>query len=93
MQPIQVFRHYSSAIRSESEEFRYCPHCAAPSPARSNGERLRHPCEGCGNTQYRNPATGVAVLVVDAGRVVVGLGAAQVFKGHYRYRVIANTGS
>ena len=83
VQPFQVFRHYSSAIRSESEEFRYCPRCAAPSPTRSNGERLRHPCEGCGNTQYRNPATGVAVLVVDAGRVVVGRRKSALLRGRW----------
>ncbi len=72
MQPIQVFRHYSPATQSESVGLRYCPRCGAPSPARSDGERLRPTCDGCGYVQYRNPSTGVAVLVVDAGRIVVG---------------------
>lgn len=52
--------------------FRYCPLCAAPlSPAR-RGDRVRPVCPDCGYVQYRNPTVGVAVVLLDEGRILLG---------------------
>jgi 8-oxo-dGTP diphosphatase len=48
--------------------FRFCPQCGRQlSPVRG---RLR--CGACGYAAYRNPAPGVAVLVVQNGAVLLG---------------------
>ena len=52
--------------------FRFCPHCAAMLEHRQVGDRERGVCPACGWVHYRNPAVGVAVIVRDGGRVLLG---------------------
>ena len=53
-------------------EFTYCPHCGAGLERRHAGERIRAVCPACGFVQYRNPAVGVAVIVMQQGEVLLG---------------------
>ncbi len=52
--------------------FRFCPHCATPLEHRQVGDRERGVCPACGWVHYRNPAVGVAVIVRDGDRVLLG---------------------
>ena len=51
--------------------FRYCPHCGAPLVPKSAGDRLRPFCTACGQFFYRNPTAGVAVLLIEEGKVLL----------------------
>ena len=53
-------------------EFTFCPQCAARLERKPVGDRERGTCLSCGFVQYRNPAVGVAVIVRDGGRVLLG---------------------
>jgi 8-oxo-dGTP diphosphatase len=48
----------------------FCPRCGGPWTLPERGSALR--CDVCGQVTYRNPAVGVAVLVTDGGRVLLG---------------------
>ena len=52
--------------------FSFCPHCATLLEHRQVGDRERGVCPACGWVHYRNPAVGVAVIVRDGGRVLLG---------------------
>ena len=53
-------------------EFAYCPHCGSHLGRRLRGGKERPACESCGYLQFRNPVVGVAVVVVEDGRVLLG---------------------
>ncbi len=54
------------------DEFRYCPLCATPLvPFRDEG-RQRRRCPACGWVHYRNPTVGVAVILLEGGRLLLG---------------------
>ena len=61
-------------------EFRFCPVCGEGLTYQPRGGRPRLTCEGCGFVLYRNPAAGVAVIVLEKGEVLLGRRAL----GHYR---------
>lgn len=48
----------------------FCPRCGAAWSPPAAGSILT--CASCGEITYRNPAVGVAVVVVDGGRVLLG---------------------
>lgn len=52
--------------------FKYCPHCAEALQPFSDGERLRSRCPHCGWVHYRNPTTGVAVVLLESGGLLLG---------------------
>ncbi len=52
-------------------EFRFCPYCGRPLTHRAGKEQARLHCETCGETFYRNPTVGVAVVIVEEGRVLL----------------------
>ena len=52
--------------------FSYCPICGAPLSTQDRGGRQRPICTACGYVVYRNPAVGVAVIVKDQGRILLG---------------------
>lgn len=52
-------------------EFRFCPHCAAEMEARRVGGRLRRVCDACGFVHFRDPAVGVAGVVVEHGQLLL----------------------
>lgn len=51
--------------------FNFCPLCGAPLAHRRDGENDRRFCRPCGKTYYRNPTVGVAVIVTEAGRLLL----------------------
>ena len=58
---------------SVSPDYRYCPRCAEPLDAKVRGGLPRPSCGSCGFVHFRNPAVGVAVVVLDnEGRVLLG---------------------
>ncbi len=68
----QVFHAYDPAGNTGDEQLRFCPRCAARCEPREIGGRTRRACPGCGFVHFRNPATGVAVLVLEDERVLLG---------------------
>jgi ADP-ribose pyrophosphatase YjhB (NUDIX family) len=51
--------------------FRYCPHCGDLLIPKSSGDRLRPFCKACEQFYYRNPTVGVAVLLIEEGKVLL----------------------
>lgn len=52
--------------------YRYCPYCATELQPFSQGERLRLHCPLCGWIYYRNPTVGVAVVLLEDGKLLLG---------------------
>ncbi|RLD96811.1 MAG: hypothetical protein DRI91_06455, partial [Aquificota bacterium] len=61
--------------------FRYCPHCATPLERRRKGGRERPWCPSCGFVQYLNPTAGVAVVVMEGDKILLGKRAEEVSYG------------
>ena len=58
---------------SVSPDYRYCPRCAEPLDTKVRGGLPRPSCASCGFVHFRNPAVGVAVVVLDdEDRVLLG---------------------
>ena len=58
---------------SLSPDYLFCPRCAEPLTASTRGGLPRPTCESCGFVHFRNPAVGVAVVLLDdVGRVLLG---------------------
>ena len=55
-----------------SRNFRFCPHCAAPFTTRVIHELERLVCPRCDFVFWQNPVVGVAVIVLDRDRVLLG---------------------
>ena len=59
--------------QSLSPDYRYCPRCAEPLASTIRGGLPRPTCASCGFVHFRNPAVGVAVVLLDdAGRILLG---------------------
>ena len=52
--------------------YRFCPHCATPLTSAERSGRRRALCPHCGWVHYHNPTVGVAVAVVEEGRLLMG---------------------
>ncbi len=52
--------------------FAYCPHCATRLQPWHDGERQRQRCPACGWIHYRNPTVGVAVILLEDDRILLG---------------------
>lgn len=52
--------------------FRFCPYCATPLVPFDDGPRQRRRCPQCGWVHYRNPTVGVAVVLVEGHKVLLG---------------------
>ncbi len=55
-----------------SRFFRYCPHCAGELEPFQDDGQVRRRCPSCGWVHYRNPTAGVAVVLVEKGRLLLG---------------------
>ena len=59
--------------QSLTPNYRYCPRCAEPLAPVTRGGLPRPGCASCGFVHFRNPAVGVAVVLLDdAGRILLG---------------------
>jgi len=52
-------------------EFKFCPYCGTPLEKRWDDGRNRTYCPWCRRFHYRNPTVGVAVVVVEANRLLL----------------------
>ena len=52
-------------------QFCYCPTCGARLDPESSRLRPHLQCSRCGNTHYRNPTIGVAMLIFEQGRLLL----------------------
>ncbi|MCD6152655.1 MAG: NUDIX hydrolase [Syntrophobacterales bacterium] len=52
-------------------EYKFCPVCGAPLLSKSDGERERLYCDQCHRIHYRNPAVGVAVIVLEKNKILL----------------------
>jgi ADP-ribose pyrophosphatase YjhB (NUDIX family) len=60
---------------------RFCSSCGGSMSGEWQGSAMS--CADCGETMYRNPAVGVAVLVVQDGRVLLGRRARGAYSGKW----------
>jgi 8-oxo-dGTP diphosphatase len=51
--------------------FRFCPHCGASLIKKAAKKSARSFCPDCGKVFYRNPTAGVAVLLVEGGKILL----------------------
>jgi 8-oxo-dGTP pyrophosphatase MutT (NUDIX family) len=61
--------------------YQYCPHCATSFIDRELYGHLRQVCPSCDFIFWQNPVVGVAVIVMDADRIVLGRRARGVYQG------------
>ncbi len=63
-----------------SQEFRFCPNCAAPlepiAQLEDSGEKVRLRCAACGFTHWNNPTPVLAAVVEYHGQVLLARNAA-----------------
>jgi ADP-ribose pyrophosphatase YjhB (NUDIX family) len=57
---------------AREERFRFCPKCGGKLARRAVGERNRLVCQACGSVMYENPIVGVAAIVLDGDRILLG---------------------
>ena len=63
--------------------YRFCPLCAGQLEMRDRGGLPRPTCPGCGFIHYRNPAVGVAVVLLDGGTILMGRRTRGGYEGHW----------
>jgi 8-oxo-dGTP diphosphatase len=51
--------------------FQHCPQCGSSLLDQKRGKRLRRICPRCDFVQYRNPTVGVAIVLVEEGRLLL----------------------
>ena len=61
--------------------YRYCPHCATPLIDTGLHGQSRQVCPACDFIFWQNPAVGVAVIVMDEDRIVLGRRSRGVYQG------------
>jgi ADP-ribose pyrophosphatase YjhB (NUDIX family) len=54
------------------DPYLYCPLCGTSLEPFYDQERTRKRCPECGWTRYRNPIVGVALLIIQDGKVLLG---------------------
>lgn len=66
-----------------TRRFNYCPHCATPFtfPLINNQERMV--CPSCHFIFWQNPVVGVAVIVLDQDRILLGRRARGEYQGDW----------
>ena len=64
-------------------QYRFCPLCGGRLESRERGGLPRPTCPACGFIHYRNPAVGVAVILVDDGRILLGRRSRGGYEGHW----------
>ncbi len=64
-------------------QYRFCPLCGATLEMRDRGGLPRPTCAACGFVHYRNPAVGVAVVLVEDGKILMGRRSRGGYEGHW----------
>jgi len=59
------------ALKGKPWEPRYCPYCGTALGIRLEGAHPRLHCSSCNVIHYRNPTVGVAVILVEEGRLLL----------------------
>lgn len=59
------------------------PNCGEPTVQRDLGGRLRDACDRCNRTFSQNPAPGVAVVLLDGGRILLARRDSSQFRGRW----------
>jgi 8-oxo-dGTP diphosphatase len=62
---------------------RFCQHCGGRLHHLALHGQRRPACEQCGRVTYRNPAVGVAVVVMQDGRLLLGRRRRGPYAGHW----------
>ena len=66
-----------------NKPFQYCPFCSATLGSKVINEIERKVCPECNYVQWRNPVVGVAVIVMDGNRILLGQRARGEYKGSW----------
>ncbi|MSQ40552.1 MAG: NUDIX hydrolase [Dehalococcoidia bacterium] len=62
-------------------EYQFCPKCGGRLQTVLRGDRPRLVCQECGFIFYRNPVVGVAVVLLDGRRILLGRRARGPYQG------------
>jgi 8-oxo-dGTP diphosphatase len=63
--------------------YQFCPKCGGCLQVKAKGEKERLVCQQCGFIFYRNPAVGVAVVVLEGQRILLGRRSRGEYKDHW----------
>ena len=81
----QVFHAYDTGTNAAGE-LRFCPRCGTACVSARAGGRVRPHCPECSYVHYRNPTTGVAIVVMRDGHALLGQRAATAtFGGQWAF--------
>ncbi len=64
-------------------EYKFCPRCGGSLQLQQRGDGPRPVCPGCGFILYRNPAVGVAVILIQDAQILLGRRARGEYRGHW----------
>ncbi len=64
-----------------SPRYQYCPHCATPLVDKDMHGYTRQVCPACDFIFWQNPVVGVAIIVMDQERIVLGRRARGAYRG------------
>ena len=82
----QVFHAYDGAASPLGHPLRFCPLCGSTCALEQLGNRARPRCRECRYVHYRNPAPGVAVVLMQDDLVLLGKRVATVpFGGRWGF--------
>lgn len=62
---------------ANKQRFFYCPKCGGELAQQIRRERQRLVCQVCGYVMYENPVVGVAAIVIEQGKILLGRRAAH----------------
>jgi 8-oxo-dGTP diphosphatase len=70
-----------AASRLMEQQIRFCPQCSGELRPREDDGRTRLTCRSCGFIFYRNPLPGVAVVLIEDGRILLARRRSSLFDG------------
>lgn len=62
---------------AEKQRFHYCPQCGGKLCRQLRGDRQRLVCQVCSYVFYENPVVGVAAILLEEGKILLGRRADQ----------------